>query len=174
MTARKPSPTPCALPIASTQLARGLIRLHSRLRGELVKRGTSEAPMVAAEAAHEAMAHIKGVLDFLGINFVPEALKPIRTREQIGPLGYGDLRAGILAVLRSAGDWLTYEEIAQAVIARAQLTLTAQQYRHFLQMLREAAHALKAKGAVERENDITPGDQAQQRLRLSRALFRPR
>jgi hypothetical protein len=89
-------------------------------------------------------------------------------------LGYGDLRAGILAVLRSAGDWLTYDEIAQAVLAKAGRTLTGPQYRHFLQKLREAAHVLKAKGAVERENDITPGDQAQQRLRLSRALFRPR
>ena len=176
MTARKTQANPCPLPIPTTQVARGLIRIHSRLRGELIKGCTDEAPLVGSSDAQKAMAHIEGVLDFLGVDFVPARIKPVVTRVRIGPLNHGELRAEILAVLRTAADWRTYDEVAQTIVVKRRLTLDQPQHRHFLQKLREATHALVNSGVLERESNLElGGHQPQpQRLRLSTTLFRPR
>ena len=97
MPAHKKPVTACPLPIATTQLARGLLRLHSRLRGELAKVADDEELLVPSEAAGAAMAHIEALVGFLGVRFEPGSLKPIRTRPRIGPLGHGDLRAEAVA-----------------------------------------------------------------------------
>jgi hypothetical protein len=175
MTALKLPTQACPLPIATTQFARALLRLHSRLRGELAKGHDDEELMVDAEAARAMMLHAEALIGFLGIRFEPKELKPIRTRPHTGPLGYGELRAEILAVLRAQGDWLTYAEICEGIIARQSLELEPKQKRQFLQKLREAAHQLAKSGAVERERDLHLGQHATlQRWRLSRRLFRPR
>lgn len=175
MKALKPPTQACPLPIATTQLARALLRLHARLRGELGKSGDDEELMVDAEAASAMMLHTEALIGFLGVRFEPKALKPIRTRPHIGPLGYGELRAEILAVLRAHGDWRTYAEIADGILARQGLELEPKQKRHFLQKLREATHQLAKSGAVEREADLQQGQYATlQRWRLSRRLFRSR
>lgn len=43
------------------------------------------------------MSHIDALTPFLGVNFDPSALKPLCTQPKIGPLGYGDVRAGVLS-----------------------------------------------------------------------------
>ena len=175
MPAHKKPVTACPLPIATTQLARGLLRLHSRLRGEFAKVADDEELLVPSEAAGAAMAHIEALVGFLGVRFEPGSLKPIRTRPRIGPLGHGDLRAEVLATLRASDDWMTYPAIADTIIAKHRLELTVQQHRHFLQKLREATHALGTQGAAERESSLKLGQTATlQRWRLSRKLFRPR
>jgi len=84
--------TPCPLLIQSTQTARGLLRIYERLNGELLKHRTQQEVMVAPEQALQVMEHIAALMPFLGVNFDPKALKPLRTQPKIGPLGYGDER----------------------------------------------------------------------------------
>ena len=175
MSAPKAPLPSCPLPISTTQLARGLIRLHARLRGELAKARDDEELLVDGETAAAMLKHLDAVIAFLGVDFAPSAVRPIRTRPKIGPMGYGDLRAEILAALRAKGAWMAYTDIAQAVIAKRSLNLTPAQRRHFLQKLREATHVLAGQGAVEREHAIRPAEfNAKQRWRLSQRLFRSR
>lgn len=175
MTAQKTTPPECPLPIATTQLARGLLRLHSRLRGELAKRADDEELMVDSETATAVLKHVEALVGFLGVRFEPKDLKAIRTRPKIGPLGFGELRLEVLAVLRAHGDWMTYAAIADAIIAKHGLELEPKRHRHFLQKLREAAHALAVEGALERESNLRLGQTTTlQRWRLSRQMFRPR
>jgi hypothetical protein len=167
----------CPLPISPTQTARGLLRIYARLKGELAKAGAGEDVMAQSDEARRVMEHIAGLMPFLGVNFDPIALKPIRTRPHIGPLPFGDVRAGVLAQLRAHGDWMTYVELADAILAQQRVTLTASQRKHFLQKLREGTHVLTKAGAVERETAIDDGHRdghTQQRLRLSLSMFRPK
>lgn len=168
-------PTPCPLPVSTTQTARALLRIYARLKGELAKARRGDETMVPPEEARALMGHIEAIVAFLGIAFAPDALRAIRTSPHIGPLEYGDLRANILAQLRRRRDWATYREIAEGIVAEHELTLSASQYKHFLQKLREATHALAQAGAVEPEMTHPPLDgSTPQRWRLSEALFRSR
>lgn len=163
------------LGISTTQTARGLLRIYARLKGELTKNTFGEDVMVQPSDALSYMSHIEALMPLLGVNFDARALKPIRTRPHIGPLDYGDLRAGALAQLRATGDWMTYPEIADGILAQNRVELTVSQRKHFKQKLREAMHMLKKAGAVEQELDLKLGQNQQlQRWRLSRTLFRPR
>lgn len=167
MPSRNPSPH-SPLPIATAQLARGLIRLHARLRGELLKKSQGQVTFVEPEAATEGMRSIEGVIRLLGVRFDPGAIKPIKTWPKVGPMGYGDLRAEILAALRKHGSWMAYSEMADAIAAKRRLCLDVHQRRHFLQKLREATHALSSEGAVECEKSLQRGQgQQTQRWRLS-------
>ena len=47
------------------------------------------------------------------------------------------MRAGVLAQLRLRGDWMTYVELVDAILAQHRVTLTPSQRKHFLQKLRE-------------------------------------
>lgn len=117
------------------------------------------------------MSNIEQVLGFLGVDFDASKLKARRARPKIGPLGYGEVRSGVLAALKRSGDWQTYNEIADEVLRHHGLTLTAPQRKHFLQKLREVTHALKSAGAVVCEHSLALGNgQVEQRWRLS-ALF---
>jgi len=81
------------LPVATTQLSRGLLRLYTRLKGELRKGACGEEAHLPPAAAKRHMGHIEGLMPFLGVDFVPELLKPVRTRVQIGPLDRGACEA---------------------------------------------------------------------------------
>lgn len=173
----KPSETlnSCPLPISTTQTARGLLRIYARLKGELVKQRSGEDLMMKADEATRVMEHIAALMPFLGVNFDPAALRPVRSRLMIGPLDFGELRANILQQLKSSDDWMSYPELADSILAKHSVELTAGQRKHFLQKLREATHALKRAGAVEREKELAVGDGAElQRWRLSTTLFRRR
>ena len=162
-----------ALPQPATQAARSLLRLYARLRGELEKAKDGEATLVHADDARRAIHHIASLMPILGVNFEPSALKPVRTHPRVGPLKHGELRAGILAALRASGDWMTYLQMAAAILEKHGITLTLSQHRHFLQKLREAVFALGRKGVLEREKALKPLETKElQRWRLSRKLFR--
>jgi hypothetical protein len=166
-----PTPAPFPFPVGTTQVARGLIRLHKYLRGELLKRSGSEDVLVQPEVCHAQMAAIETLLPFMGANFDPAALKAKRAFPKVGPLEYGQVRSGALAALKRAGDWQTCRQVFDDILSVHQLELTSAERKHFIQKLREALHALKGVGAVVCER---PGalmsDRFEQRWRLS-SLF---
>lgn len=162
-----------ALPIRTTQLAQGLIRLYQRLAGELEKHHAGETPLLSAEEAAGGIKHIRALLTMLGVNFDSRRIRPRRTRIQIGPLEYGGMKRGFLKVLKHRGDWMTYAEVVDTLIREHRLTLTVSQRRHFQQKIREAAHALKKAGLIEPQLDLGPGrDPQEQRWRLSAGVRR--
>jgi hypothetical protein len=135
-------------------LARGLIRLHMRLRGELEKSRSTEQTYVPILKARRLMQAIDGLMPIFGINFDPTGLRSIRTRRRVGPFEYGGLRHGILTTLRRANRWMTYEEIATCLLASRQVSLARERYRHFLQKLREAVLFLRRRGRLDAESAI--------------------
>jgi hypothetical protein len=143
--------------------------MHQYLRGELLKREGSEDLLVAPEECHRQMAAIETLLAFMGVNFDPRALRARRAFPKIGPLEYGQIRSGALAALKRAGDWRTYNEVLDHIIATHQLQLAERQRKHLLQKLREALHALKRVGAVvcERPGARLGDNSFEQRWQLS-------
>jgi len=151
-----------------TQAARTLIRTRQLLRGELLKHQDGEEAFVAADECLQRMAELEAVLKFVDVDFDPRKLKPRRARPKIGPLGYGEVRSGVLEALKRAGDWQTYKQLADSVLLRQGIELAPAQRKHFLQKLREATHALKKAGAVVSERQLALGDhEGEQRWRLS-------
>jgi hypothetical protein len=145
-----------------------LIRVHSLLRGELLKHQAGQPTFVTPDACQEQMAHLAAVLGFLGIDFDPSKLKPRKAWPKIGPLGHSELRAGVLAVLKQAAGWQSYREIADGVLRMHKVELAPDRHPHFLQKVRDAVLVLKGRGAVVAEKPIAPGDSsALQRWRLS-------
>lgn len=134
--------------IGVTSAARTLIRAHQLLRGELLKHRDGETTFITPDDCVRRMTEIEAVLEFFGVDFDPNRLKPKRARPKIGPLGYGEIRAGVLAALRRADDWQTYNQLADAVLHKHGIELEMRQRKHFLQKLREATHVLKQSGAV--------------------------
>ena len=160
------------LPIPTVQTAQALVRLYGRLKGELSKASAGEDVLIPVGDVTLHMSRIIGLMPLLGIDFDPEAVK---TRVQIGPLKWGNLRSGTLAVLRHRGDWMTYREIADALLARNRKAkaLDVAQMSKFVQKVREALFFQMKAGAVERELEIGIGVSDQhQRFRLSQTLFR--
>jgi len=148
--------------------------LYIRLKGELRKAACDEEALLDPAAAKSYMKHIEGLMPLLGVDFDPDLLKPVRTRVQIGPLDWGDLRSGTLAVLKGHGDWMTYRGIAEALLSRRQKDLDVPNMAKFVQKVREALFFQMKAGAVERELAIGLGVHDQkQRFRLSRKMFRP-
>jgi len=69
---------------------------------------------------------------------------------------------------------MTYRQIAEALLARRQLSLEVARMSKFVQKVREALFFQMKAGAVEREMAISFGVHDQkQRFRLSRTIFRP-
>lgn len=166
--AQSPSTRSFPFDVGVTQAARTLIRTHQLLRGELLKHQDGEEVFIEPQACLQRMAEIEAVLRFFDVDFDPRKLKPRRARPKIGPLGYGEIRAGVLDALKRAGDWQTYNQVADAVLRRHGIDLTPAQRKHFLQKLREATHALKKAGAVVCERQLALGDnEVEQRWRLS-------
>lgn len=160
-----------ALPIPTTQLAQGLIRLYQRLAGELEKRKTGEAQLLTRDDAQAGMHHIRALLKLLRVDFDPRRIKPRRSRVQIGPLDHGGVRRGILRALKVANRWMTYAEIVDALIVAHDLVLPPDARRHFQQKIREACSILKQGGLIEPELELGPGKEPRrQRWRIAKRL----
>lgn len=142
------------LGIPTLSLARGLIRLHMRLRGELEKSRSTEQTYVPISRARRLLQAIDGLMPILGIDFDPTRLRSIRTRRRVGPFEYGGLRHGILTTLRRANRWMSSEEIATSLLASRQVSLARERYRHFLQKLREAVLFLRRRGRLDAESAV--------------------
>lgn len=152
------SVSPCPFDIGTLQTARCLIRLHQRLRGELIKASTVPRQLlVDPDLAKQYMHHIEGLMPLLGVNFEPEKLKPIRTLPHDGPLNHGQLRAEVFKCLRAEGRPLTAKEVARLLRERHSIRLDADSQARFLQKIREALHALKRKGAAQSLFDYGDG-----------------
>jgi hypothetical protein len=163
-----------ALPVPTTQLAQGLIRLYQRLAGELEKGKAGEAQLLSREDAEAGMRHVRALLKLLRVDFDPRRIKPRRSRVQIGPLDYGGVRRGILRALKAANAWLTYAEIVDALILAHGLVLTPGERRHFQQKIREACSMLKQGGLIEPKLKLGPGQEPQrQRWRIAKRLRAP-
>lgn len=167
-----PTQAPFPFPVGTTQVARGLIRMHQYLRGELLKYPGGGDVLVQPVACHQQMAAIETLLPFLGANFDPTLLKARRAFPKVGPLEYGQVRSGALSALKRARDWRTCRQVFDDILTVHQLQLTDAERKHFIQKLREALHALKREGAVVCERPgARLGDNAfEQRWRLS-SLF---
>src|SRR5258706_16130313 len=70
----------CPLRRPTLRLSRALIRIHCRLRGKTLKIQRAIQPQIQPEAPHAAMAHIKTVLKFIGVDFDPAAIKAVTVR----------------------------------------------------------------------------------------------
>ena len=145
------------LPVSTLRLSRDMLRLYVRLKGELRKAAGDEETLLDPEAARRYTKHIEGLMPLLGVDFVPDLLKPVRTRVQLGPLDWGNLRSGSLAILKAHGDWMTCREIAEALLARRQVVLDVPTLSKSVQKLREALFFQMKVGAVERESAIGLG-----------------
>jgi hypothetical protein len=77
----------CPFNVATLQLARSLVRLHQRLRGELAKAKNGGPVIVPARTARAALGHISILVPFLGYELDPSSLRPITTKPQIGSAG---------------------------------------------------------------------------------------
>jgi hypothetical protein len=142
---------PGSLPVPTLQTARSLIRLHQRLRGEIAKQKAGETLLVEIKRAKRTMIAIEALMPILGVDFDASLLRVVLNRKRTGPLGHGYLRSGILAALRVRGSAMTYQELADALLAKQHKTLTPDRYRHFLQKTREAVYNLKIRGRVQPE-----------------------
>ena len=163
------------LPIPTVQTARALVRLYGRLKGELSKASVGEGVLIPVDDVKLHMSRIIGLMPLLGIDFDPEAVTTVKTRVQVGPLKWGNLRNGTLTILRHRVDWMTYREIADALLARNRKTetLNVALMSKFVQKVREALFFQMKAGTVERELEIAVGVSDQhQRFRLSRTKFR--
>ncbi len=151
------------------------MRLYGRLKGELSKAAAGEDVLIPVGDVKLHMSRIIGLMRLLGIDFDPEVVKTVKTRVHVGPLKWGNLRSGTLTVLRHRGEWMTYREIADALLARNRKakTLDIALMSKFVQKVREALFFQMKAGTVERELEIGVGVSDQhQRFRLSQTLFR--
>ena len=172
MPARK-APPPCPFPIATTAVSRTLTRLYGRLLGEIAKSKARERVLIPTKQTQIYLDSIEALMPLLGIRFNKKRVRANRTRHRIGPLEEGDLTSGILAALRDNDDWLSYQQIAESILATPSIKLVGAARKHFLQKLREATHDLGARGFVVREKEIVFGDTSSiQRWRLRRERFR--
>lgn len=149
VSARSGAPDDHPLGIATYGLARDLLRLHMRLKGELIKHIEGETALVRPAKVQRLLGSIAGLMEFLEIDFQPKALPSIRTRIHVSPLGHGGMRSGVVRALKDTDKGLTYDELTQAILARSGEQLSPDRYRHFRQKIREACHALAKRGRLE-------------------------
>ena len=164
-------PAPCPFPIATVSLSRGLELLYARLLGECAKADAGEKVLLPTEQAKVYMNSIEALMPLLGVRFNAPTVRVQRTRPRTGPLGDGDLTAGILATLRDSNDWLTYRQITEAVLASHSMNLSGDALKRFLIALKKALRRLHARGFVVRERDLVAGDGLLQRWRLCSERF---
>ena len=94
------------------------MRLYGRLKGDLSKAAAGEEVLIPVGDVKLHMSRIIGLMPLLGIDFDPEVVKTVKTRVQVGPLKWGNLRSGTSTILRHRGNWMTYQEIVDALLAR--------------------------------------------------------
>lgn len=161
--------------IATQQTARNLIRLYARLKGEVQKATDGEDTFMWATEAHAYMRNISRLMVLLGIDWHPGDIKPVKTRVQSGPLPWSKLRPRILAVLRANREkgWMSYEEIAIALLAREGVSLDQKEMKLFKQRVREGCWFYVQRGFIEKEKPgMKPTDAEKlQRFKLSAKRF---
>ena len=69
----------CPFNFATLQLARSLVRLHQRLRGEIAKARSGGAVLVPVGTARASLRHVAAIVVFLGYDLDPSRLRPIKT-----------------------------------------------------------------------------------------------
>jgi hypothetical protein len=158
------------LPIQSTQLSRGLVRLYQRLAGELAKAETREKTFLSSDQAKAGMQQVAGLLELLGVNFAPEALKPLRTRPYRGLLARGEIRIGVIRAVKASGGWLSVADIVKRIVSEHRLVLAPGQRRRLHITVKKRAAALRKAGILEREHSGV--DVRSQRWRLNPELSR--
>lgn len=141
---------------------------------EVSKTDDSQQILIPAADAQVYMKHIKELMPLLGVDFDPTAIKPVRSVVHDGPLPHGQVRIGILVVLRKHKDWMTVQQLSDAVLARHGKALSRDVEKKFQKVLRESVFFMHQAGTLERELDLHPGfgSQHRQRYRLSRKRFR--
>lgn len=163
--------TPCPFPIATVALSRGLEALYARLLGECAKAASGEQVLLPADQTRAYMNSIEALMPLLGVEFSWATVQVQRTRPRTGPLADGELTAGIFATLRDASDWLTYQQITDAVLAGHSKSLSREARKRFLIALKKALRRLHDRGFVVREKELTAGDGLLQRWRLCADRF---
>ena len=157
------------LGLATTQATRFLIRLYCRLLGEIKKLDDGKTAVYSRKHAEHKLQTVRLMLELLGADTDLGLLRPVQHWPKDGPLERSDIRRGILRTLRRANDWLTYQELAGAILLHHAVTgLTDAQRKKFVQRVREAMHVLAARGHVECErsyDSMAPGETQRWRLR---------
>lgn len=93
----------------------------------------------------------------------PEQGQALPRAAQDWPPAYSEMRSSALAALERAGDWQTYNQLADAVLRRHGLTLPPVERKHLTRKLRESLHMLEKAGVVVCEQ--------RQRLAIARGLL---
>ena len=164
-----------SLPIPTRQLARNLIYIYARLKGEISKTDDRQALMIPLAQVKAYMRYIQHLMPLLRVDFDPQAIAPVRSKILDGPLKWGELRIGALKVLKNEGDWMTCRQIADAVLLLHRKVLTPIQNAKFLKVMRESLFFLHKAGTLEREFEMAVRSKEHlQRYRLSQKRFRPR
>lgn len=170
-----------SFPIPTRQLARNLIYIYARLKGEVAKTDDRQALMIPLVQAKAYMRYIQHLMPLLRVDFDPGAIAPVRSRMLDGPLKWGEVRIGALKVLKKHGDWMSCREIAEAVLSLHQKVLTPVLKIKFVKVMNESLFLQYKSGTLEREFEpkleATQGADARphhQRYRLSQKRFRPR
>lgn len=164
-----------SFPIPTRQLARNLIYIYARLKGEVAKTDDRQALMIPLPQVKAYMRYIQHLMPLLRVDFDPQAIAPVRSRILDGPLKWGEMRIGVLKVLKHQGDWMTCRQITDAVLLLHRKVLAPGQRVKFLKVTRESLFALHQAGTLEREFEMVPGSKDHlQRYRLSQKRFRPR
>ncbi len=168
-------------PIPTLQLARNLIYIYARLKGEIAKADDWQEMMIPFVQVKEYMRFIQQLMPLLGVDFDPHAIAPVRSKILDGPLKWGELRIGALKVLKKQGDWMTCRQIAEAVLSLHQIVLTHAQNMKFVSAMNTSLFVQYTAGTLEREfepkAETAPGVDRRphhQRYRLSQKRFRPR
>lgn len=143
--------TKCPLPIAAKAMPEALMNLYQRLLGELDKAQQGEAPLVDPAEALVILDALRTVMGFVRPDIELSAADPIRSRIRANVFQHGGLRNNILAVLRVARDWMTVEELVQALVRRSRKVLGESERRKFKQKVREACCELRKRQYVEPE-----------------------
>jgi len=94
-----------SFPIPTRQLARNLIYICARLKGEIAKTDDRRALMIPLAQVKAYMRYIQHLMPLLRVDFDPQAIAPVRSTILSGPLKWGEMRIGILKVLKQHGDW---------------------------------------------------------------------
>lgn len=169
-----------SLPIPTLQLARNLIYIYARLKGEIAKADDRQEMMIPFVQVKEYMRFIQHLMPLLRVDFDPRAIAPVRSRILSGPLKWGELRIGALKVLKEQGDWMTCRQIAEAVLSLHQIVLPHAQKMKFVSVMNTSLFVQYTAGTLDREFDpkveTAPGADRRphhQRFRLSRKRFRP-
>ena len=170
-----------SFPIPTHQLARNLIYIYARLKGEIAKADDRQDMMIPFVQVKEYMRFIQHLMPLLRVDFDPRAIAPVRSRILDGPLKHGQVRIGALKVLKKHGDWMSCRQIAEAVLSLHQMVLTPALKIKFVKVMNESLFYQYKAGTLEREFEpkveTAPGADRRphhQRYRLSQKRFRPR